>query len=307
MTAVKFDRRSIVVVLAAAVLAGFALAAAPAGSLPVDIGVATGPSMGYDSPQAVVYADLPVDQGDRIVFRANDGDLVHHRAVRQTPEGWITKGDTVPHADQDLAGSLARPHATEANTAGVVVSTAPLGDVRAGLLVGLGILSLVVAGAVATAGDRAISVNLAEMWRNGAEKTSRRQTSQAVVLVVIMLGSVSAAPLLVQGISSPDGAPSTQGNGISDAPDPGDVPVAPKMANSTPSNYSFVYGETFEDGSKNSSWTGGSVDRKTADSDTYSLRLQGDTNYRGPKINSGSEWRVELQVSVPLESRLTFY
>jgi signal peptidase len=48
----------------------------------------------------------PVSQGDVVVFDAvniNDGELVTHRVLRETNQGYITKGDANPFSDQDGA------------------------------------------------------------------------------------------------------------------------------------------------------------------------------------------------------------
>lgn len=70
----------------------------PSVALPVGMATATGPSMGTAQMQFLVYADLPVEVGDRLVYRFRD-EYVHHRVVGRTPAGFQTRGDAATRTD----------------------------------------------------------------------------------------------------------------------------------------------------------------------------------------------------------------
>lgn len=120
------------------------IALTPAHGLPVGTGTTYGDSMGADGAQAVVYTSLlEPEVGDEVVFDAGGRyGVTHHRIVDRTRDGFVTKGDAVPRVDQNEApGSM--PYVTDENLRGVVVASAPLALVRAGLLVLLVALSAI--------------------------------------------------------------------------------------------------------------------------------------------------------------------
>lgn len=116
----------------------------PAYALPVGTGTTYGDSMGNDGAQAVVYTTLLEPAvGDEVVFDAGGRyGVTHHRIVDRTPQGFVTKGDAVPRVDQNEAPG-AMPYVTEENLHGVVIATAPLALVKAGLVATLAVLSTI--------------------------------------------------------------------------------------------------------------------------------------------------------------------
>lgn len=138
-------RVAITAVALVAVLGTIALT--PTYALPVGTGTTYGDSMGADGAQAVVYTTLVEPRvGDEVVFDAGGRyGVTHHRIVDRTGEGFVTRGDAVPRVDQNEAPG-AMPHVTDENLHGVVVASAPLGHVKAGLL---GLLAALVAVALA--------------------------------------------------------------------------------------------------------------------------------------------------------------
>lgn len=116
----------------------------PTYGLPVGTGATYGDSMGADGAEAVVYTTLVEPEvGDEVVFDAGGRyGVTHHRIVDHTPEGFVTKGDAVPRVDQNDA-PCAMPYVTDENLHGVVVASAPIALVKAGLLALLAALSAI--------------------------------------------------------------------------------------------------------------------------------------------------------------------
>lgn len=79
--------------------------AAPALQLPIGATVATGGSMGTETPQFQLWADTEPAVGDIVVFDAHGtayDAYTSHRVVDETDRGYITKGDANSIPDQEL-------------------------------------------------------------------------------------------------------------------------------------------------------------------------------------------------------------
>jgi len=100
--------------------------AAPVLQLPIGASVATGESMGTNTPQFHIWVDSEPEVGDIVAFdthgTAYDGRTAH-RVVAETDRGYITKGDANSYRDQELESI---GPVTDETLVGVVVVRMPL-------------------------------------------------------------------------------------------------------------------------------------------------------------------------------------
>jgi signal peptidase I len=72
------------------------------------------------SGSEIWYKDGKIERGDIVVFDSGSNGIVIHRTVRETENGWLTKGDNNNYIDQKV--DLGNNYANESTTIGIVTS-----------------------------------------------------------------------------------------------------------------------------------------------------------------------------------------
>lgn len=101
------------------------ITAGPSHALPVGVAASEGASMGDPGSEVVVYADVEPSKGDVVLLDAGDRTY-NHRLIKQTKQGWVTKGDANTVSDQSKMAADPAPYGTTETIYGVVILSIPI-------------------------------------------------------------------------------------------------------------------------------------------------------------------------------------
>lgn len=166
----------------------------------------------------------PVEGGDVVVYEAEEiqgGGLTTHRVVRETEEGYITKGDANPFTDQDSGEPVVKRSqivAVVPRIGGQVVVVPRLGRAATGVLTALTTIRRTLAGVFgvnALLGPRGVGYViflLSLVWYGVGELTAERERSRSrsrqpalddrivvMSLTLLLLTSATAAMVVPAG------------------------------------------------------------------------------------------------------------